>query len=30
VVRQEMFALGSTGEQLWEHGLVSRLLADGS
>jgi hypothetical protein len=21
---------GSTGEQLWEYGLVSRLLADGS
>jgi hypothetical protein len=30
VLRQELFAAGSTGEQLWEHGLVSRLLADGS
>jgi hypothetical protein len=30
VLRQELFAPGSTGEQLWEHGLVSRLLADGS
>ena len=28
--RWELFALGSTGEQLWDHGLVSRLLADGS
>ena len=26
VLRQELFAPGSTGEQLWEHGLVSRLL----
>jgi hypothetical protein len=30
VLRQELFAPGSTGEQLWEQGLVSRLLADGS
>ena len=30
VLRQELFAPGSTGEQLWRHGLVSRLLADGS
>ncbi|MDM7954704.1 MAG: hypothetical protein QUV07_16010, partial [Cyanobium sp. CZS 25K] len=30
VLRQELFAPGSTGEQLWEHGLVSRLLADRS
>ena len=29
VLRQELFAPGSAGEQLWEHGLVSRLLADG-
>jgi hypothetical protein len=30
VLRQELFAAGSAGEQLWKHGLVSRLLADGS
>jgi hypothetical protein len=30
VLRQELFAPGSPGEQLWEHGLVSRLLAAGS
>jgi hypothetical protein len=30
VLLQELFSPGSTGEQLWEHGLVSRLLADGS
>ena len=30
VLRQELFAPDSTGEQLWDHGLVSRLLADGS
>jgi hypothetical protein len=30
VLRQELFAPSSTGEQLWEHGLVSRLLAAGS
>ena len=30
VLRQELFAPGSTGAQLLEHGLVSRLLADGS
>ena len=30
VLHRELFAPGSTGEQLWEHGLVSRLLADGS
>ena len=29
-LRQELFAAGSAGEQLWEHGLVSRLLADAS
>ena len=30
VLRQELFAPSSTGEQQWEHGLVSRLLAAGS
>jgi hypothetical protein len=30
LLRQELFAAGSAGEQLWDHGLVSRLLADGS
>jgi hypothetical protein len=30
VLHRELFAPGSTGEQLWEHSLVSRLLADGS
>lgn len=30
VLWQELLAPGSTGEHLWEHGLVSRLLADGS
>jgi hypothetical protein len=30
VLRQELFAAGSPGEQLWDHGLVSRLLADAS
>ena len=30
VLHRELFAPGSTGEQLWEHGLVSQLLADGS
>jgi hypothetical protein len=30
VLRQELVAPGSTGEQLWEQGLVSRLLADSS
>jgi hypothetical protein len=30
VLRQELFAPGSTGEQLWEQGLISRLVADGS
>jgi hypothetical protein len=29
-LRRELFAPDSTGEQLWDHGLVSRLLADGS
>jgi hypothetical protein len=29
VLRQQLFAAGSIGERLWEHGLVSRLLADG-
>jgi hypothetical protein len=30
VLHRELFVPGSAGEQLWEHGLVSRLLADGS
>jgi hypothetical protein len=30
VLRRELFAAGSAGEKLWEHGLVSRLLADSS
>jgi hypothetical protein len=30
VLHQELFYPGSTGEQLWEQSLVSRLLADGS
>ena len=30
VLRQELFVPGSTGQRLWEHGLVSRLLADSS
>jgi hypothetical protein len=30
VLREELLAPGSTGEQLWDLGLVSRLLADGS
>ena len=30
VLHRELFAPGSAGEQLWEHSLVSRLLADGS
>ena len=30
VLRQELLAPGSTGEQLWDLGLVSRLLAAGS
>jgi hypothetical protein len=30
VLHQQLFASGSTGQQLWELGLVSRLLADGS
>jgi hypothetical protein len=30
VLRQELFAPGSTGEQLWDLVLVSRLLAAGS
>ena len=29
-LRRELFAPDSTGEQLWDHGLVSRLLADAS
>ncbi|WP_094555389.1 DUF4236 domain-containing protein [Synechococcus sp. 1G10] len=29
VLRQKLFAPGSTGDQLWDYGLVSRLLADG-
>jgi hypothetical protein len=30
VLREELLAPGSTGEQLWDLSLVSRLLADGS
>ena len=30
VLREELLAPGSTGEQLWDLGLVSRLLAAGS
>ena len=30
VLHRELFAPGSTGEQLWEHSLVSQLHADGS
>jgi hypothetical protein len=30
VLRQELFAPGSAGALLWEHGSVSRLLADDS
>ena len=30
VLRQQLFAPGSAGALLWNHGLVSRLLADGS
>ena len=30
LLRQELFSAGSPGEQLWDHGLVSRLLADAS
>lgn len=30
VLRQELFEPGSAGEPLWNHGLASRLLADGS
>ena len=30
VLHKELFAPGSTGEQLWDLGLVSRLLSDGS
>ena len=30
VLHRELFAPGSTGKRLWEHGLVRRLLADGS
>jgi hypothetical protein len=30
VLRQDLFAAGFPGEQLWDHGLGSRLLADGS
>ena len=30
VLREQLFAPGSPGEQLWEDGLVSRLLSDGS
>ncbi len=30
VLRQELFSPASTAEELWDLGLVSRLLADGS
>ena len=30
VLRQDLFAAGSAGEELWEQGLLSRLLADAS
>ena len=30
VLHQELFSPGSTAQQLWDQGLVSRLLADGS
>jgi hypothetical protein len=30
LLHQKLFASGSTGQQLWELGLISRLLADGS
>ena len=30
MLRQQLFAPGSAGALLWEHGSVSRLLADGS
>ncbi len=30
MLRQELFEPGSTGEQPWDHGLMSRPLADGS
>jgi len=30
LLRQGLFAPGSSGALLWEHGSVSRLLADGS
>ena len=30
VLHRELFAPGSNGERLWQHALVSRLLADGS
>jgi hypothetical protein len=30
VLHQQLFSPGSTGQQLWKLGLVSRLLADGS
>ena len=30
VLHKELFAPSSTGEQLWQHALVSRLLAAGS
>ena len=30
VLRKELFTPGSTGEQLWDLALVSRLLSDGS
>jgi hypothetical protein len=30
LLREQLFAPGSAGAWLWEHGSVSRLLADGS
>jgi hypothetical protein len=30
VLQQDLFSPGSPGEQLWDQGLVSRLLANGS
>ena len=30
VLRQELFKSGSAGAQLWEHGLISRLVVDPS
>ncbi len=30
LLQRQLFSPGSAGQQLWERGLVSRLLADGS